>query len=435
MKNLLAISGISLFLIGILFKIMHWPGTDIILIFSLGILPIYFLMSMISEWKFENNKLFSVQFFVSIFLTLNGGLFKLMHWPGSDLLLTLGFCSFALYHLIKGFLKIKEGISHLFFGLSFCFLLFGMLFYFMHWPGYTEMEIIALFSALVIVILNITAISKGEPKLEFSNLKGFVTLSVVTGFLILHSLSFIPLSSSLNLIYSFDELQDKNETEILIGNSLSKNKTEINSKIDLETAKIIALIDNVKLSILSYNNDNQSYILSETKENNPLLPLRLNLIRVENKFDQDIPIHAMVGDNLLLDPTKEGVKLWKAYNEYRSKLVNLLGTHVESENQYNLKTMPINEFTSNADLDKQVRAMILGGENKVNDEDIAVLVGIYKLLTKKEFDDYQEAGNVHWIARTFYHTTVTDALRILTQLQNEVLTARTLALSHLSNRK
>ncbi len=435
---MLAISGISLFIIGILFKIMNWPGYDIILIFSLGLLiPIYFLVTMISEFKSGDNKLFSVLFFVSIFLIVNGGLFKLMYWPGSDSLLIFGICSSALFHLTKGFIKINEGISNLVHGLSFCFLLFGILFVLMHWPGYLVMEIIAFLAAIVVIILNLQAISKGESKINLNNSKGFAVLSVIIGFLILNSISFIRLSSTFNLIYSFDELQNKNETEVAIGNSLRKNnQTEISSKIDSETGTMISILDEIKLEILRFTNSNQLSVVVESNEINPLIPLNLKIMEVENKFDQDIPLMELIGSDIKkVDSSKKGIKLWNAYNNYRNKLVELLGTYNDDENKFTLKVKSINNFDSSESLEKQIQTMMMNGGNNLNKDDLDILVNIYKLMTKKEFDYYQDVNEVHWLSRTFYHTTVIDALRILTQLQNEILNARTLALSHLSNRK
>jgi hypothetical protein len=99
-----------------------------------------------------------------------------------------------------------------------------------------------------------------------------------------------------------------------------------------------------------------------------------------------------------------------------------------------VKTKPINKFESNADLDKQVRTMINGGGNKVNKEDVEMLVGIYEELTKQEFADHHEQKDIHWMGRTFDHAPLVGALASLSSLQNEILSARAKAIGLLKSK-
>jgi gliding motility-associated protein GldM len=156
---------------------------------------------------------------------------------------------------------------------------------------------------------------------------------------------------------------------------------------------------------------------------------------VQAKDQFDIPMHEIVGSDIKrLDPTKEGIKIWNAYNDYRAKLVELTGSYKEGERKYSVKTKPINKFSTNADLDKQVRAMITGGGNKVNKEDVEMLVGIYEELTKQEVADHHEQKDIHWMGRTFDHAPLVGAIASLSSLQNEVLSARAKAIGLLKSK-
>jgi hypothetical protein len=437
MKNFFAYFSPVAFIIAILFKVMSWPGYEILLIFAFGVaLPLYFFFALISEWKEGQNKALSVLFFFSVLVFLIGILFKFTHWYGGDILLIGSFSSFALYQLAKAFTAENKDFLSIPMAFTFSIFLLGALSLFMHWPGVDIMRAITFLTLIVIVTINLISISKGRSKIQLESMSGFLLVVIISGTIYLRYNSFIPPSTGFNTIYSYNELQDKNESEVSLGNIFSKNKTSSSNQIDLETKKVIEVLDNAKYEILRYTSEVRSCVIQDRDEKNPLLPIRLDLMNVDNKFDQDTPIMTMVGGDLIaISSRSEGLKIWNAYNNYRSKLIELVGTYNDGENQYILKSKSINKFDSNADLDKQIHAMLLGGGNKVNKDDLDVLVNMYKLMTKKEYDSYQEIDDVHWVARTFYHTTIIDALRIITQLQNEVLNARTLALSHLASKK
>lgn len=219
---------------------------------------------------------------------------------------------------------------------------------------------------------------------------------------------------------------------------------DIINQIDVETGKVIGLIDEVKLLIMKQakeqvdavkDNDEKTIVWKKYDKSDPIRPARLNLMAVQAKDQFDIPMHELVGSDIKkLDPSKEGIKIWNAYNNYRAKLVELSGSYKEGERKYNVKTKPINKFESNADLDKQVRAMINGGGNKVNKEDVEMLVGIYEELTKQEFADHHEQKDIHWMGRTFDHAPLVGALASLSSLQNEVLSARAKAIGLLKSK-
>jgi hypothetical protein len=219
---------------------------------------------------------------------------------------------------------------------------------------------------------------------------------------------------------------------------------DIIKKINKETGTVIGLIDQIKMDLLveakekvdiEKDNDENSIVWRKYRKVDPIRPARLNLMKVEAKDNFDIPMNLLVGSDIKKpDPSKAGLKLWKAYNNYRAQLVHLTGSYKEGDRKYTVNTKPINKFESNDDLDDAVRKMITGNGNKPNKEDVEMLVGIYEELTKKELANHHEQENIHWLGRTFDHAPLVGAIASLSSLQNEILSARAKAIGLLKGK-
>lgn len=86
---------IAVAVLGALFKIMHWPGANIMLIVGLGsvsLCHLYFaaLNQLTDGYNWQN---YVKHYAVAMLLT--GYLFKLMHWPGSNIMLIAGGFAFV----------------------------------------------------------------------------------------------------------------------------------------------------------------------------------------------------------------------------------------------------------------------------------------------------------------------------------------------------
>jgi len=108
MKKVMLVSGfISSFFVmtGILFKFMHWPGAAAMLILGIGsssliFLPLLIVLKVKESVELKNKLIVLAGMTSAIFLSL-GILFKIMHWPGAN---TLGIA--AIVSLIGLFLPI-----------------------------------------------------------------------------------------------------------------------------------------------------------------------------------------------------------------------------------------------------------------------------------------------------------------------------------------
>lgn len=97
MKKTIYISGIILInlqLAGVIFKVNHWPGAGILLTLSIILMVFYFFpIALINSYKQHKNKsqlhLYLIAYLTIAFTSL-GMLFKILHWPGASIMLFIG---------------------------------------------------------------------------------------------------------------------------------------------------------------------------------------------------------------------------------------------------------------------------------------------------------------------------------------------------------
>lgn len=91
---ILGIVSICLILIATIFKASHLPGAAILLTLGLGFLSIIFLpTAYFSLRKTTDDKLLKAVYltaFISFFIDFIGALFKILHWPGAEKLMIIG---------------------------------------------------------------------------------------------------------------------------------------------------------------------------------------------------------------------------------------------------------------------------------------------------------------------------------------------------------
>lgn len=217
---------------------------------------------------------------------------------------------------------------------------------------------------------------------------------------------------------------------------------EIIDKIDKETASRIKEIDNIKLEILKKSgelvdveklNDKETILWKKYSDKEPLKPSRMNLMAVQAKDQFDVPMHEIIGEDLT-NITGKGKDLWKSYNSYRNTICDLVGTYsAPGGKSWSFKSSDINAYEDNADLSRKVDKMM--EKSKFNDkDDYEVLKQLYIELTKNERYNTEELKNIHWIGKTFDHSPLVAAIASLTSLQQEILSARATAVTHIKNR-
>ncbi len=90
---LTGLTGSGMTLLGAFFKMMHWPLAGILLslgflLVGLVFLPLYFILSY-REQAEKPHIIFPIVGFLTIFLILTGAVFKIMHWPGANIMMVV----------------------------------------------------------------------------------------------------------------------------------------------------------------------------------------------------------------------------------------------------------------------------------------------------------------------------------------------------------
>jgi hypothetical protein len=148
MKNMMKVSGIAgTVMLGFasLFKIMHWPMAGVFMTLGAVTLAFLFMPSALGVlWKESHSQkrlfLFISAFIAAMFFIL-GILFKVQHWPGAGIMISLAGVS-AIFFLVPAFLQStlsnperKASRSVYIIGaIALMLCLTGFLFKMMHWP-------------------------------------------------------------------------------------------------------------------------------------------------------------------------------------------------------------------------------------------------------------------------------------------------------------
>ena len=93
---------ISIYLITLLFRVQHWPGAGIILLYgtlfnlfiSIPVIAIY-IMSKSGPDRTRNS--FGI---ISVFILVAGWTLKINHWPGASIMITLGTVLLILFIIL-----------------------------------------------------------------------------------------------------------------------------------------------------------------------------------------------------------------------------------------------------------------------------------------------------------------------------------------------
>lgn len=207
------------------------------------------------------------------------------------------------------------------------------------------------------------------------------------------------------------------------------------SAIDKETEGIIKFIDELKMEILRVAGED----ISKVKDKDPLTivwtkgegirPALLNLQAVSSQDKYDEPMQVMGVNENLRTPKGKGAELWKRYNDYRAKIVQLTGEYKDGEKSFTVKTTPINKFKDHKELQSLVEKMIDGNTGANLKEDRQVLIDLYSMLSKNERVDVGEQKGLHWLGATFDHSPLVAGIASLSSMEQEILSARALALS------
>lgn len=191
-----------LLLIGITFKLFHWPGAGIILTLGLFITASVFLplfaMVRIRDTRQQGDSVpmgLYLTGMIAGILAILGALFKIQHWPGASIALTLGLGTLAFAFLpIYASVKKKEAAAknksfnsrQIIGGVIAGALVFiGALFKILHWPG-AGIVILVSWSLVGVILLPYLVLNQLKQKEnQINNFLIIILVAVTISLLIL----------------------------------------------------------------------------------------------------------------------------------------------------------------------------------------------------------------------------------------------------------
>jgi len=274
MKTTMKISGFTgpaLLGMGSLFKIFHWPGASILLVLGFFVLCFLFLPTaayvMYKETKsYKNLFVYILGFIASLVFSL-GVLFKVQHWPGASIMLTLSIVTgLVLFLPTLLFVKLRQTPSrsktrvYIILYVAILIHFAGAFFKIMHWPGASIMILLGN-SILFLFAVPMYLVNVSREKEFVTGKSLFVVFASIW---IIISTNLVSIKSSGNVFRNYmaiDEQLIANAAMLDEFNQKFANKFEASQKgafNDLRdsTVKINKYLESVKRDfVLSVNNE------------------------------------------------------------------------------------------------------------------------------------------------------------------------------------
>ncbi|MBI4931313.1 MAG: SpoIIE family protein phosphatase [Bacteroidetes bacterium] len=264
-------------LAGQIFKIQHWPGASMLMLFGTFVFAFFYLPLFVTEnWKTKESSITkSILIFQSlvIFIFAIGFLFKIQHWPGAGLfyyfnnfLLLFIVLPYAFYHFIKAQKGSLDRTNNLFL----------LIYFFSHCT-----------SALI---------NSGSGKINIDSV----------------------LQQGVNSETAFKTAYSRNKQLYATLNSGTSDK---NSEIFIKANKLKTLTDSTVIHIkelkssLVVATDNIPKVQADT----------LSSINIVNKVNYDVPTFLMIGNEYNVRKDRfSAYKLKSVINNFRDSLISLV---------------------------------------------------------------------------------------------------------------
>lgn len=427
--------------------------------------------SFFASKSFE--RVINLSFIFSAFLSLSGLLFKIMHYPGSDILLPVGLMFLSIVSILLIFesnpqekfvdeidFKMLTIYKH-FLGWGSAIFSIGGLFYVQHYPGGQIMSSVGIIIGLCSLLLTIyITFFKRISLLYVSKL---ISITMLTFFIWGASGYFMRISKS--FLHSFVELHDnvtlELENELEFGdrqielfksnNATDVKKLEFVNQIDNLTAEHIKYLDALKIEILTEIGEDpiqlkpgpEGIITNNYDGKFPLRPIVMDLRQVRNKdkFDEVMRIFGIANNIEKPESYKckssnatAGIELWNSLLKFRGELCSVLVKSSSNDSvKYNFADPKVIKYKDLADLQKTLATAFK--KSKISPEDYADVEELYISLSKNEQwkPEFFPSG-VHWLGKTFDHAPAIAAICVLSNLQKEVLSARKIAVQSILNK-
>lgn len=274
MKTTMKISGIAgTVLLGFaaLFKIMHWPGAGIMLMLGGFILAFVFMPSALTVlWKETHNsrRLFLyVAAFIAGMLFITGVVFKMQHWPGAGIILSLAVLSglfFFLPALLAGKLIDQENRAkktvYVIGALGIFLYAAGLLFKIQHWPMATSF---LSFGLAIIYFVAFPWYTRLTWKDDSHVSAGFIYMIAGSLAIVVPSLL---IGLNLQKNYEGGWFMLRGQQQALVDYQLTANRSTINSNTDSVVSPVMASVSSETARLLKTIDDIEAEMKAEAGE-------------------------------------------------------------------------------------------------------------------------------------------------------------------------
>ena len=406
-------------------------------------------------------------FYFSTFFSLSGLIFKIQHYPGSDILLPIGLMFFSLLSIFLAFEPVFEDDNVIgldrkvlvlyknFLGLGIAIFTIGGLFYIQHYPGGNILSVVGVLTSFIGLIFSIYFSFSHKFVHSLVKLNALLLLTFFIwgafGYFMRVSRSvlwpYVSLNSNMqNNAAKEMEFGDRQIELFKSNNPTDVKKLEFVNQIDKITAEQIKYLDALKIEILTEIGDNQlkpgseGIITRNYDDKFPLRPIGMDLRQVRNKdkFDEVMRIFGIANNIEKPESYKckssnvsGGIDLWDSLLKYRAELCAIL---VNSSGDSKFVDPKITNFRSLKDLQINLQNSLI--RSKVDPSISPYVEEIYISLSKNEiiYDEHKYEIRDHWLSQTFYNAPAIAAICLLSNLQKEALTARKIAVQSILNK-
>jgi len=269
--------------IGASFKQLHYPAANMMLIVGLELMCVYFLLAAFpSNPEVSKTENLLVKWFsLSMSVLTVGLMFKWMHWPGGDFLLIVSFCSLAIYYVLKGFTyRASSGIETLYktmFFMGFSVVVLSMMFRLQHWPGTDVMMAIGYIALMLIVLIQLRMLLlNGTWLVKINAPIGFASLSLFILIALVRLDASIPRTVVEREFINYQMMDQRMASELKNASVFTSNSNvQTRAQVDKLTIGFVEQLDQIKKEVLRLDVKQAKLIF--TKSNNPLMPQKIEL--------------------------------------------------------------------------------------------------------------------------------------------------------------
>ncbi len=334
MKRIMFALGVAapiLILVGAAFKVFHWPGASILLTLALVItgmifLPI-FVMVRIRDTRKQDQPVpmgLYLSGLIPGMITILGSLFKVQHWPGASVMLTLGLVGLAILFLpmyasyrIREAGKKNELINKkLWIGGTIAGILFilGALFKIMHWPGagYVMIASWSIVGVVFLPLLVLNQLRQTENKINtFFNI--LVVSTTIAIFILALARSMPRYQKDVFALsdnnYIENSIYFKSASDELVSFYRSENSDNLEKLLDIQTKadNLVDYILTLKSGIVEYVIEEDAVVMDQQG--------KIDLSELHFFFVSEHPYDFIVNE--------EGNRLYSMLNEFKAYAVKL----------------------------------------------------------------------------------------------------------------